>query len=90
MKELLATVISKGQITIPVEVRRSLGLRQGDKVVFVIGDRQVVLRCTGSVVAATAGALHSARSPLSAKDLRVAAEAAIAEEATDRAWDGGK
>jgi antitoxin PrlF len=85
MKELLATVISKGQITIPVEVRRSLGLRQGDKVVFVIGDRQVVLRRTGSVVAATAGALRSARSPLSAKDLRVAAEAAIAEETTDRA-----
>ena len=85
MKELLATVTSKGQITIPVEVRRSLGLRQGDKVAFVIDDRQVVLRRTGSVVAATAGALRSARSPLSAKDLRVAAEADMSEETTDRA-----
>jgi antitoxin PrlF len=30
-----ATVSSKGQVTIPVEIRRSLGLREGDKVRFV-------------------------------------------------------
>jgi antitoxin PrlF len=30
-----ATVSSKGQVTIPIEIRRSLGLRKGDKVRFV-------------------------------------------------------
>jgi antitoxin PrlF len=85
MQPLLATISSKGQVTIPVEVRDSLGIEQGDKLAFVIEDRQVVLRRTRSVVAATAGALRSARAPLSAEHLRAAAEAAIAEEATDRA-----
>lgn len=31
----MATVTSKGQITIPAEVRRALGLRTGSKVNFV-------------------------------------------------------
>ncbi|MFZ4617000.1 MAG: AbrB/MazE/SpoVT family DNA-binding domain-containing protein [Rectinemataceae bacterium] len=30
----LAKLTSKGQITIPVEIRRKLGLREGDKVSF--------------------------------------------------------
>lgn len=82
MNEILSTISSKGQVTIPAEVRHSLGLKQGDKVAFVIEDRQVVLRRTGSsVVAATAGALASDRAPMSAEQLRVAAEEAIAEEA---------
>lgn len=33
-----ATVTSKGQITIPVEVRRALGLRTGSRVAFVPTD----------------------------------------------------
>jgi AbrB family looped-hinge helix DNA binding protein len=32
--EIPATVTSKGQITIPAEVRKALGLRPGDRVVF--------------------------------------------------------
>lgn len=33
-----ATVTSKGQITIPIEVRRALGLRTGSRVAFVATD----------------------------------------------------
>jgi AbrB family looped-hinge helix DNA binding protein len=33
-----ATVTSKGQITLPKEIRTKLGLRQGDRVRFVIED----------------------------------------------------
>lgn len=42
--EIPATVTSKGQITIPVEVRRSLGLHAGDRVVFRLVDSHVTLR----------------------------------------------
>ena len=38
MKEILATMTSKGQLTVPAEVRRTLGLMRGDKVAFVIDD----------------------------------------------------
>ena len=31
----LAKVTSKGQITIPVDIRRKLGVKEGDKVLFV-------------------------------------------------------
>lgn len=31
----LATITSKGQITVPVEIRRSLGVKPGDKIRFV-------------------------------------------------------
>ncbi len=31
----LAKVTSKGQITIPIEIRRKLGVKEGDKILFV-------------------------------------------------------
>ena len=31
----LAKVTSKGQVTIPIEIRKKLGLKNGDKVLFV-------------------------------------------------------
>jgi AbrB family looped-hinge helix DNA binding protein len=43
MKELIATVTKRGQVTIPVEVQRALDLHPGDKVRFVISDHQVQL-----------------------------------------------
>lgn len=85
MKEVLSTVTSKGQVTIPVEVRRFLGLKEGDKVAFALGDGEVRLHRTGSVVAATAGILRHRPPSRSAEELRQAAEEAIAEDAINRA-----
>ena len=31
----LAKVTSKGQVTIPVEIRKKLGIKNGDKVLFI-------------------------------------------------------
>ena len=39
----LAKVTSKGQITLPITIRRARGLKQGDKVAFVEQDGQYVL-----------------------------------------------
>lgn len=36
MKQHLATLTSKGQVTIPAEVRRHLGLKKGARIMFVI------------------------------------------------------
>ncbi len=38
MREYVATVTSKGQLTLPVEVRRRLGIDSGDRVSIVLDD----------------------------------------------------
>lgn len=42
MKEFISTISSKGQVTIPADVRRQLGVRSADKVAFVVTDAGTV------------------------------------------------
>ena len=46
------TVTSRGQITIPAEVRKSLGLKPGDRVRFLEGEQGecILKRATGSIM----------------------------------------
>ena len=39
----LAKITAKGQITIPVEIRKKLGVRDGDKVVFVEENGRIIM-----------------------------------------------
>jgi antitoxin PrlF len=39
-----STLTSKGQITVPLEIRRRLGLRKGDKIEFVAEERRTTVR----------------------------------------------
>ena len=39
----LAKVTSKGQITIPVAIRRALGVKDGDKVMFIQQEGKVIM-----------------------------------------------
>ena len=39
----LARITTKGQITIPVEIRKKLGVKEGDKVVFIEKDNMIVV-----------------------------------------------
>lgn len=54
-----ATLTSKGQTTIPKEIRESLGMKAGDRMTFTLmPDSTVVMRVkTGSIVD-LAGKLH--------------------------------
>jgi AbrB family looped-hinge helix DNA binding protein len=85
VQEYYTVVTRKGQVTVPVGVRKALGLKQGDKVAFILQDGGARLTRRGSVIERTAGILKSHRPPLSAEQLREAAEAAIAQEAVERA-----
>ena len=43
----IAKITSRGQITIPVDIRKKLGLKEGDKVIFVEdGDKIVFANAT--------------------------------------------
>ncbi len=40
----LATVSSKGQITLPAKIRAILGIRSKDKVQFIIRDNEIIIK----------------------------------------------
>jgi AbrB family looped-hinge helix DNA binding protein len=87
MKEMRAVITRKGQVTVPAEIRRQLGLKRGDRVAFVLDEGEVRITRTGSVVERTAGAFRTRRPALTAEELREAAERAMAEEADERSGD---
>jgi antitoxin PrlF len=63
-----ATVTSKGQVTIPAEVRRALGLRSGSRLDFIRhGDVYEIAVVSGSV--RSLKGLISAQSPVSLEDM---------------------
>lgn len=54
-----ATLTSKGQTTIPKEIRDSLGMKAGDRMTFTLmPDRTVVIRVKSRSVMALAGSLR--------------------------------
>jgi AbrB family looped-hinge helix DNA binding protein len=54
-----ATLTSKGQTTIPKEIRDSLGMKPGDRMTFTLmPDGTVVLRVKAGSITQLAGTLH--------------------------------
>lgn len=43
VREIVATITQRSQVTIPAEVRRVLGVKPGNEVAFAIGDGRVRL-----------------------------------------------
>jgi AbrB family looped-hinge helix DNA binding protein len=39
-----STISSKGQVTVPLEIRRRLGLKEGDRVEFVADGERTIIR----------------------------------------------
>lgn len=71
-KHLVTTVSSKGQVTIPVQIRRHLGVGTNDKVTFII-DVQGEVKVTPtkySNIASLRGAAGSLKKPLSWKKMK--------------------
>ncbi len=66
-----ATLTSKGQTTIPKEIRDSLAMKAGDRMTFTLmPDGTVVMRVKRRSVAELAGALHrKGRKPLPVEQL---------------------
>ena len=57
-----ATLTSKGQTTIPKDIRDSLSMKTGDRLTFTLmPDSTVVMRVKSKSVTELAGALHQKR-----------------------------
>ncbi len=67
----IATVTSKGQITIPVDVRNSLKLEAGDRVNFFLEDKsgQVVFFPITKDVTSLKGIISKPETPVSIEDM---------------------
>jgi len=83
MEEFYSVVTRKGQITLPVEIRRALGIKEGDKVELSLGDAGqalVILRPVRSIAEATFGAIAPRKQPEDFQELRRGFEDGVAEE----------
>ena len=71
---------SKGQTTIPLQVRERLGLRQGDAIDFVFqADGSIVLRCASRDLRSLKGLLHRpGMRSVSVEDMNAAVRQAVA------------
>lgn len=81
MNEVLTTVTKKGQVTIPVAIRHSLGLVPGDKVAFVVESGDVKVKAVKSALDKSFGAVRPRKRPEDFAELEKLAEEAIAEDA---------
>jgi len=81
-----ATVTSKGQITIPVQVRKALGLEAGDRLVFELRDDGLRVRALHRRKASELrGSVRSDARYVSRESERAAAADALARKHEDKA-----
>ena len=82
----LAKVSAKGQITVPVEIRKLLGLRSGDKILFVQKDNGEIV-----INNASAQAIYKAQKAFSgvAEDMGVYNEDDV-QDLVNEVRDGGR
>lgn len=84
MRPRQRVVGKKGQITLPVEMRRALHLEEGDKVVVTHEGKVIHVARIGSVVERTAGIIKSRGPAPSERELKESAEQAIADDVYER------
>ncbi len=71
-QELSARLSSKGQVVIPVDVRKRLGLTQGSVLRFVLDDDSVRLLASAGDVRRLKGRLQPPAAPVSVADMNAA------------------
>ena len=66
-----ATITSKGQVTIPKDIRQQLDLKTGDRIDFILGNAgEVVIRRVTNSTADVRGILaHRAQAPLTVEQM---------------------
>jgi AbrB family looped-hinge helix DNA binding protein len=82
-RTIWATITSKGQTTIPVEVRRRLGVTKGDRIEFVIDDdgKITVQVPRYPTIASLAGIAGTLKHPMTWREVKdIAHEDAVIEK----------
>ncbi len=74
------TVSSKGQVTIPAEIRHRLGLKPRDRVVFELNGDTATIKKASSRLLAAYGSIKTAGKPKDWRQLREEFEQGVADE----------
>jgi AbrB family looped-hinge helix DNA binding protein len=69
MKEYISSVSPKGQITLPIEIRRQLGIKPKDKVAISLDEDGVQVTPLGGSVAESFGAIPALREPRTLEEM---------------------
>ena len=69
-RELVRVVTQKGQVTIPVEIRRELGIEPSDRVTFYVEDARVYLTAEAETLESAYGAVKPLQQPEDFRALR--------------------
>lgn len=80
MQEYETTVTEKGQVTIPQEIRRLMGLQPRDKVRFEVEGEVVRIRRASSKLLQGYGAVTPRKKPENSQELREDFEKGVAQE----------
>ncbi len=80
MKEITTTITQRGQVTIPAEVRRALGVKPRDKVAFTIEDDGVHLAPASFSLESVYGSVTPSKRPEDFNEISRIAKEARAEK----------
>ncbi len=80
MKQITTTITQRGQVTIPAEVRRLLGVKPRDRVTFTIEDGEVRLAAVSFTLESVYGSVKPLRRPEDFEELSRMVKDAKAEK----------
>ena len=81
LKNQTSSVSPKGQITLPIEIRKKLGIKPKDKVTFTIEDGSVRVQPLGSQLTEGFASVPALKQPRSLDDMEEIAHEEIARNA---------
>jgi len=89
MREIWASVTERGQVTIPAEVRKALGIGKREKVIFALEDGTVVLKKPRfASIKDVAGSVPALSPPRDWKVVEKAAKDEVAERFIQKMREG--
>jgi antitoxin PrlF len=77
---LESTLTRKGQVTIPKEIRDRLGIKEGEKVIFVMRDDEVILKVVKGTILDLRGSVRRSASPEDFEKIRQSAKETMAKK----------
>lgn len=87
-REIMASVTERGQVTIPAEVRRALGLKKRDKVIFAIDDGTIVLKKPRFTIETAYASVKPLDPPVDWKEVERAAKDEVVERYLQKMREG--